>query len=135
MRYVVLVIGVIKKRDRYLLTKRVHENKRYHGLWQLPGGGLEPEETVIDCLKREIKEETNIDVINPVLIPKIFDFFRDNWRAVTICYLNLVNGERFDIKLDREASDYGWFTKDQIKSLKTMEGTNEIIDEAEKIRM
>jgi 8-oxo-dGTP diphosphatase len=30
--------------------------------WLFPGGGIEPGETEQDCVRREIKEETNLDV-------------------------------------------------------------------------
>lgn len=42
--------------------------KEHEGSWpiELPGGQLEPYESLIDCLKREIKEETGFDVIDVV---------------------------------------------------------------------
>jgi A/G-specific adenine glycosylase len=32
------------------------------GLWEFPGGKLEPDETVVDCIHREIKEEIGIEI-------------------------------------------------------------------------
>ena len=33
-----------------------------HGNWSLPGGGLEPYESLLECATREVREETGIEV-------------------------------------------------------------------------
>ena len=47
-----------------------------HNTYQFPGGHLKDGETLLDCLKREIKEETGIELedeeINKDLLKKIF---------------------------------------------------------------
>jgi len=43
-----------------LLIKQRGENG--YEWWNLPGGGLEPDETEEQCIQREAKEETNLEV-------------------------------------------------------------------------
>lgn len=56
--------------------------KRSSGIWGFPGGGVEPNETILQALHREIKEELNLDIGSPKLTaiyssPK-FDFAYPN---------------------------------------------------------
>jgi len=48
--------AVIIKDGRIMIAKRKEEDK-LGGLWEFPGGKLEEEETIQECLKREIREE------------------------------------------------------------------------------
>lgn len=57
------VVLVICKDNKVLLQKRSD-----NGTWALHGGGMELGELYIDTLKREIKEELNIEPINPKLM-------------------------------------------------------------------
>lgn len=43
-----------------LMVKRIANPER--GKWALPGGFIKPNETTYDAVKREVKEETNIDI-------------------------------------------------------------------------
>lgn len=49
-------------RDNHILLIRHRENESGRSYWILPGGGIEPGETEEDCVRREMKEETNLDV-------------------------------------------------------------------------
>ena len=53
--------GAIVRNHRILLIKH-RENESGRSYWILPGGGIEPGETEAECIRREIKEETNLDV-------------------------------------------------------------------------
>lgn len=46
-----------------LLVKRRYEP--YAGLWALPGGHVEPGETTVDAVRREVHEETGITLLDP----------------------------------------------------------------------
>ncbi|MCP4537052.1 MAG: NUDIX domain-containing protein [Chloroflexi bacterium] len=45
--------------DRVLFIRR-----RDNGLWAMPAGGQELGESILDCLKREVKEEVGLEVIS-----------------------------------------------------------------------
>ncbi|QQG43869.1 MAG: NUDIX hydrolase [Candidatus Roizmanbacteria bacterium] len=128
-----VIIGVVKKSNKYLLTKRIHRHKKYHEKWQFPGGGLNYGETIVECLLREMKEETNLNVKPMQLIPKIIDLIRGKWHGLLIPYLCTVTCEDQQIIIDSEASAYGWFTHEEIKSLDVMPYTVEFVNEANKI--
>jgi mutator protein MutT len=62
-----VVAGVIVKDGRYLITRR-HDESHQGGLWEFPGGKREENETLIECLEREIKEELDLDVeVGPLI--------------------------------------------------------------------
>ena len=48
---------IFDAQGRLLLTQR-----RDNGLWCLPGGGMEPGESIAECCERETREETGLDV-------------------------------------------------------------------------
>lgn len=59
--HVAIGAGVVWKRDRLLISQRPLKGL-LGGLWEFPGGKLEPGETLERCVQREIKEELGIDV-------------------------------------------------------------------------
>lgn len=54
--------------------------------WGFPGGGLEFNESVINCAVRETKEETGLDLLNPCLMPIITEdrFPEHNLHYITL---------------------------------------------------
>ena len=50
--------AVIRDRDGRILFVRRSDN----GAWVMPAGGLELGESILDCLKREVREETGLEV-------------------------------------------------------------------------
>ena len=57
------VLGVIKRPDgTYLIPRRKLDKEWAAGWWEVPGGGVVAGESSADAVKREILEETGIDV-------------------------------------------------------------------------
>lgn len=61
--YHLTVLGVIVRPDgRFLITQRVMTKAWAPGWWEVSGGAAQAGEDSFDAVKREIKEETGIDV-------------------------------------------------------------------------
>jgi A/G-specific adenine glycosylase len=56
-----VAVGLIRRRGKLLITKRPMD-AMLGGLWEFPGGKREPGESLEDALRREIKEETGLEV-------------------------------------------------------------------------
>ncbi len=57
----IIGVGIIWKRGSILIQQRKPEGL-LGGLWEFPGGKLEPGESLSDCVHREVKEELGIEV-------------------------------------------------------------------------
>jgi 8-oxo-dGTP diphosphatase len=67
----VAACALIDRDGRVLLARRP-EGKKMAGLWEFPGGKLDPGETPEAALIRELKEELGIDVATACLAPLAF---------------------------------------------------------------
>ena len=56
-----VLAAVLENNGRWLIAKR-RTGDRIAGLWEFPGGKLEPGETPQECLVRELSEELSIKV-------------------------------------------------------------------------
>ena len=59
IRRIDVAIGVIARDNRILICQRKN-NDSFGGFWEFPGGKCEPNETLEDCLVRELREELDI---------------------------------------------------------------------------
>ena len=64
--FVDVAAGLILRSDNELLLAERPGDKPWSGWWELPGGKIEPGETVLDALSRELKEELDIRVTDSV---------------------------------------------------------------------
>jgi len=57
-----VLAAVIRRQGRYLVCLRP-PHKRHGGLWEFPGGKLEPDETLEAAAARELREELAVDAV------------------------------------------------------------------------
>jgi 8-oxo-dGTP diphosphatase len=100
----VYVDGILIKKGKILLLKRNVEP--FKGYWHVVGGHVEEDETLKDAIKREYKEETNLEIetgdMAHTRIEETFD------RVKFIIAFEVINAKG-EIKLNEENTDYGWF--------------------------
>jgi 8-oxo-dGTP pyrophosphatase MutT (NUDIX family) len=61
--YHLTVLGVVQTLDgRFLITKRVMTKSWAPGWWEVSGGGVQAGESSLEAVKREVLEETGLDV-------------------------------------------------------------------------
>ncbi len=56
-------VAVIWNDDGHILIDRRRQEGLLGGMWEFPGGKIEPNETVEECIRREIQEELGIEVV------------------------------------------------------------------------
>jgi len=100
--YVVRPTGILIEDDKILLVKQDVTETRH---WSLPGGALEFGETLEQCLVREIKEETGLEVIVNELL-YVCDRFYNESHVVHMTFLveriggRIRNGQ--ELKMEEE---------------------------------
>ena len=97
-----------------LLIERA--NEPFKGCWAFPGGFMDMEENAEDCAKRELKEETGMEVRSLEYLGTFSEVNRDpRGRTITIAYYAVV--EKSDVIGADDASQARWFPIDSIPPL------------------
>jgi ADP-ribose pyrophosphatase YjhB (NUDIX family) len=119
-------VGVLVKcKDKILLCKRNNQGS-FPGMWSIPAGKLEENESTQEGAKREFFEETaiNIDEVPLKFIGLVPRHTRDGKKIKGLMYVYLLEtGEEIqpDFKMAKdgeEHTDYGYFSKEQLEENK-----------------
>lgn len=131
MSKIINVTCAIILKDKKILVAQRSEKMKLPLKWEFPGGKLEFNESEVDCIKREIKEEININIeILQKLSSNTHDYgaFKINLIPFLAQY---ISGE---IKL-AEHIDYKLLEKSQLLNLDWAEADLPIVEEFLKLEI
>jgi ADP-ribose pyrophosphatase YjhB (NUDIX family) len=110
--------------QQVLLIQRAYAP--YQHLWTLPGGRIEPGETIEACAAREIREELGLTVhgLRPVLVQALGTDKRFQLAVF------VAQGFAGDITPSDEIEAHRWIAPDQIGGLRTTAGLGAVLERA-----
>jgi len=117
-------------REKVLLTRRTD-----NGRWCLPGGAMEPGESLTEACAREVMEETGLLVkvgrlIGVYSTPHRIIEYADGNRIQLVAHFFEAEVTGGELTLSDETTEYGYFTMDEIANLDLMEHHHERIVDA-----
>ncbi len=129
MRNIQVALAVIIENDKILLTQRFDpSNPTMHMKWQLPGGGVEKDETIANACIREAREETGLTI---QLATNKFQKISKQY-STDIYHLHgfLARpiSDTIDVSKDEETNDAKWLTREEVEKLECVDETKEMID-------
>jgi len=118
-----VVCAVIRNEaGAYLSTQR--GSGHYEGLWEFPGGKVEPEESIAEATERELREELEVVVkAGDVLFTNVIEL-QDKQLELVFIAAQIVSG---DIQLNEHAA-FRWLLPSQLNDVVWLPGDIPMVD-------
>lgn len=127
MKTIQVVAAIIVRDNEVFATKRGYGD--FKGGWEFPGGKIEEGETPKEALRREIKEELDIEISVGELFEMI-EYDYPEFHLSMQCFLCEI--ESGNPKLN-EHEDAKWLTKNTLASVEWLPADVEIIEKLKKV--
>ncbi|HXR66800.1 MAG TPA: NUDIX domain-containing protein [Ktedonobacteraceae bacterium] len=99
-----------------LLIKR--RSWPFEGMWAIPGGFVNMDESLETAAKRELREETGVEDVYLEQLYTFGDPGRDpRTRVITVVYFALLDSERLQVRAADDAVDVSWFPVYELPAL------------------
>jgi len=123
--------AILLRRDRILMAQRGKEPLK--GWWSLPGGALETGESLAEAVRREVREETGLE-IRPIGVLEIFERImrdaggRPEYHYVLIDYVCRITGGT--LCAGDDVAHVEWVRHANLTKLQITDGTLGVIEKA-----
>lgn len=105
------ILTFIIKDDKLLLLLGSDKDPQFHeSFWYVVTGGCEKEDNdLYDTVRREVKEETNLNLSKIIDLNLVFEYESLGIHCIEHAFISYANDENIDIILNEESIDYKWF--------------------------
>lgn len=117
-------VAVIIDREGKILIDRRKAEGEMGGMWEFPGGKIEPGETVAECIQREIKEELNIEIAVGDRLTTITHTYKTFKVTLYVHYCQHLSGEPQPI----ECEEIHWVDPSQMNQYQFPQANAKIIN-------
>jgi 8-oxo-dGTP diphosphatase len=116
--YIGVAVGamIFNDREELFLTKRGKKARNERGCWEIPGGGVEFGEKLIDAIKREVMEEYGVEIKILEQFPAADHIIPDekqHWVPTTFL-AKIKDGQTPKIMEPDKCDAIGWFALDKL---------------------
>ncbi len=116
-------VGVIQRNGTILLCQR-KQGSRYGLKWEFPGGKLEPGETPLEGMKRELHEELSIKVNGVERMETQTAHYADGGAfEVVYCFVSDFEGEPRNNVFEQ----IRWVTLEELRTMDILEGNKSFV--------
>ena len=120
MKQIEVVAAIIHRDGAYFATQRGYGE--FEGMWEFPGGKIEPGESREDALKREIQEELGVDIyIKELLCTTEYDY--PTFHLTMHCYLCSVASGEIELREHKSAQ---WLTAETLDTVEWLPADEKI---------
>ena len=113
MKKEIIVVGAVITRDNLVLAAQRSATMSLPGMWEFPGGKIEPGETEQEALVREIDEELGAEILVGQRITSTRHEYDFGFVTLTTFYATLMSES-----IDRtEHSELRWVTAEEMRDL------------------
>ena len=121
MKKIEVVAAILQRDGAYFATQRGYGE--FEGMWEFPGGKIEPGETSEDALKREIQEELGVDItIDNFLCTTDYDY--PSFHLTMHCYLCRVESGEIELREHKSAS---WLKLEELGCVEWLPADKDVI--------
>lgn len=118
-----VAVGILRKNGKILACRR-KKGTRYELRWEFPGGKVEPGETTLECLERELREELSLQIHSIERMEFETSEYEDGGKfEVAYCFIGDYTGE----PRNNVFEEIRWVTLDELRTLDILEGNKRFV--------